>query len=102
MVVVVLRAADENKAEFAQPLLWINSNNGELWDALIIFIIHHSNAHGGHRGSSAIGAAVGEVWKLEAPGEDSTLSPDQRIITVQGRAMGGFGRGAPDGRRRPT
>ena len=77
------RAADENKAEFAQPLLWLNSNNGELWPSCAIFIIHHSNAHGGHRGSSAIGAAVGEIWKLEAPGESATLSSDQRIFNVQ-------------------
>jgi hypothetical protein len=85
------KAADENKAEFAAPLIWMNAVNGELWPACTIIFIHHANAHGGFRGSSAIGAAVGEVWKLEKPEADKGFSVDQRLITVPGKQRGGFG-----------
>ena len=37
------KAADENKAEFAGPLYWLNSSNGRLWPACSIIVLHHAN-----------------------------------------------------------
>jgi hypothetical protein len=78
------KASDENKAEFAQPLYWLNTNNGTLWPPCAIVIIHHSSkSTGGARGSSAIGAAVAEIWSINKPAKDSGLSiQDQRVIHV--------------------
>jgi hypothetical protein len=76
------KAGDENKAEFAQPLYWLNANNGVLWPACTIIVLHHASKAGGARGSSAIAAAVAEVWNIKQPAKDSGLSSDQRIITI--------------------
>jgi ribosomal protein S25 len=78
------KASDENKAEFAQPLYWLNTNNGTLWPSCAIVIIHHSSkSTGGARGSSAIGAAVAEIWNITKPPKDSGLSQqDQRVIRI--------------------
>jgi hypothetical protein len=77
------KAGDENKAEFAQPLYWLNANNGTLWPACTIVVLHHSaKASGTARGSGAITAAVAEVWKIDVPAKDSGLSADQRVITI--------------------
>jgi len=76
------KAADENKAEFAQPLYWLNTNNGILWPACAIIVLHHTAKSGGARGSSAIGAAVAEMWLIEKPAPNAGLSNDQRLITV--------------------
>ena len=76
------KAGDENKAEFAQPLYWLNNSNGSLWPACTIVVLHHAAKHGGHRGSTAITAAVSEVWKIDVPKKDSGLGQDQRVITV--------------------
>jgi hypothetical protein len=76
------KAGDENKAEFAQPLYWLNSNNGVLWPACTVIVLHHAAKAGGARGSSAISAAVGEVWNIGRPKKDSNLSSDQRVITI--------------------
>jgi hypothetical protein len=76
------KAGDENKAEFAQPLYWLNNSNGSLWPACTIVVLHHAAKHGGHRGSTAITAAVSEVWKIDVPGPNSGLGQDQRVITV--------------------
>ena len=76
------KAGDENKAEFAQPIYWLNNNNGTLWPACTIVILHHQAKHGGYRGSTAITAAVSEVWNITEPKKDSGLSADQRVITI--------------------
>ena len=76
------KAGDENKAEFAQPLYWLNVNNGVLWPECTIIVLHHAAKHGGARGSSAIAAAVAEVWNISKPKQDSGLATDQRVITV--------------------
>ena len=77
------KAGDENKAEFAQPLYWLNLNNGTLWPRCVIVVLHHAaRGHGGARGSTAITAAVAEVWNIKTPQKDSGLSVDQRVITV--------------------
>ena len=76
------KAGDENKAEFAQPIYWLNSSNGTLWPACSIVILHHAAKAGGARGSSAITAAVAEVWNITHPKKDSGLGADQRVITI--------------------
>ena len=76
------KAGDENKAEFAQPLYWMTQANGELWPDCCIVVLHHAAKAGGARGSTAIAAAVSEVWNISQPKKDSGLSNDQRIITV--------------------
>jgi hypothetical protein len=76
------KAGDENKAEFAQPLYWMTQANGELWPDCCIVVLHHAAKAGGARGSTAIAAAVSEVWNISQPKKDSGLSNDQRVITV--------------------
>jgi hypothetical protein len=76
------KAGDENKAEFAQPLYWLNTNNGVLWPACTIVVLHHASKAGGARGSSAITAAVAEVWNISKPKPDAGLQPDQRVIVI--------------------
>ncbi len=77
------KAGDENKAEFAQPLYWLNNSNGTLWPKCTIVVLHHAaKAHGGVRGSTAIAAAVSEVWNITEPQKDSGLTADQRVITI--------------------
>ena len=77
------KAGDENKAEFAQPLYWLSAKNGVLWPACTIVVLHHAaKATGGARGSSAIAAAVSEVWNISHPKKDTGFTIDQRVITV--------------------
>ena len=77
------KAGDENKAEFAQPLYWLSAKNGILWPACTIVVLHHAaKATGGARGSTAIVAAVSEVWNISMPRKDSGLGVDQRVINV--------------------
>ena len=77
------KAGDENKAEFAQPLYWLSAKNGILWPACTIVVLHHAaKATGGARGSTAIAAAVSEVWNISHPAKDSGLNVDQRVIKV--------------------
>lgn len=77
------KAGDENKAEFAQPLYWLSAKNGILWPACTIVVLHHAaKATGGARGSTAISAAVSEVWNISLPTKDSGLNVDQRVIKV--------------------
>jgi len=77
------KAGDENKAEFAQPLYWLSAKNGILWPPCSILVLHHAaKATGGARGSSAIAAAVSEVWNISHPKKDSGLSNDQRVISI--------------------
>ena len=77
------KAGDENKAEFAQPLYWLSAKNGVLWPACTIVVLHHaSKATGAARGSTAIEAAVSEVWSVSHPAKDSGLTIDQRVINI--------------------
>lgn len=77
------KAGDENKAEFAQPLYWLSAKNGILWPACTIVVLHHAaKATGGARGSTAITAAVSEVWNISLPAKDSGLSIDQRVVKI--------------------
>lgn len=79
------KAFDENKSEFAQPLYWLTRNNGVLYPATTVVVIHHANKQGGFRGTSAIRDAVNEVWALRKP-EGALLEQvgaSARVITVE-------------------
>ena len=77
------KAGDENKAEFAQPLYWLSTKNGDLWPACTIVVLHHTNkTTGAARGSSAIAAACSEAWSVERPKKDSDRGIDERVITI--------------------
>ena len=78
-------AFDENKKEFASPIYWLANNNGRLFPACTILLIHHANKTGGFRGSTAIRDAVDEVWGLRRPdkGQQERGLTNARLITVE-------------------
>jgi len=75
------KAFDENKSDFATPLYWLTKNNGDLFPATTILIIHHANKNGGFRGTSAIRDAVDETWSLKRPESDpqKRSKPQQQV-----------------------
>lgn len=79
------RAFDENKSDFATPLYWLTRNNGVLFPATTILIIHHANKTGGFRGTSAIRDAVDETWSLKRPNDKQLeqTGSNARIITIE-------------------
>jgi hypothetical protein len=87
------RAFDENKSEFAQPLYWLTRNNGVLFPATTILIVHHANKNGGFRGTSAIRDAVDETWSLAKPSEEeaSKVGKHTRLITIEKSRSGRSG-----------
>ncbi len=78
-------AFDENKKEFAGPIYWLSNNNGRLFPACTILLIHHANKTGGFRGSTAIRDAVDEVWGLRRPDKRQVeqVGYNARLITVE-------------------
>ena len=78
-------AFDENKKEFASPIYWLANNNGRLFPACTILLIHHANKTGGFRGSTAIRDAVDEVWGLRRPdkAQQERGLTNARLITVE-------------------
>jgi hypothetical protein len=78
-------AFDENKKEFAGPLYWLANNNGRLFPACTILLIHHSNKSGGFRGTTALRDAVDEVWSLKKPSdkEMEQTGPSCRLIGIE-------------------
>jgi len=89
------RAFDENKSDFATPLYWLTRNNGVLFPATTILIIHHANKQGGFRGTSAIRDAVDETWSLRQPSkedvEKGSAPAHSRIITIEKSRSGRSG-----------
>jgi len=93
------KAFDENKSDFATPLYWLTKNNGDLFPATTILIIHHANKNGGFRGTSAIRDAVDETWSLKRPESDPqkrSKQPQQvqrheRLIEVEKSRSGRSG-----------
>ena len=88
------RAFDENKSDFATPLYWLTRNNGGLFPATTILIIHHANKTGGFRGTSAIRDAVDETWSLQMPSEQQIekVGKQSRIITLEKSRSGNRGK----------
>jgi hypothetical protein len=78
-------AFDENKKEFASPIYWLANNNGRMFPACTILLIHHANKTGGFRGSTAIRDAVDEVWGLRRPDKKQIEQTgyNARLITVE-------------------
>lgn len=78
-------AFDENKKEFAGPIYWLANNNGRLFPACTIVLIHHSNKSGGFRGTTALRDAVDEVWSLKKPSdkEMEQTGPSCRLIGIE-------------------
>jgi hypothetical protein len=78
-------AFDENRKEFAGPIYWLANNNGRLFPACTILLIHHSNKSGGFRGTTAIRDAVDEVWSLRKPSEREAeeLGLSTRVIRIE-------------------
>jgi len=78
-------AFDENKKEFASPIYWLANNNGRMFPACTILLIHHANKTGGFRGSTAIRDAVDEVWGLRRPTAQQVAQTgyNARLITVE-------------------
>jgi len=78
-------AFDENKKEFASPIYWLANNNGRMFPACTILLIHHANKTGGFRGSTAIRDAVDEVWGLRRPDRNQVehTGYNARLITVE-------------------
>ena len=74
------KAFDENKSDFATPLYWLTKNNGDLFPATTILIIHHASKNGGFRGTSAIRDAVDETWSLKRPETDPQKRSKQQQI----------------------
>jgi hypothetical protein len=89
------RAFDENKSDFATPLYWLTRNNGVLFPATTILIVHHANKQGGFRGTSAIRDAVDETWALKKPTkeqvEKGNAPAHSRIITIEKSRSGRSG-----------
>lgn len=87
------KAFDENKSEFAMPLYWLTRNNGVLYPATTILIIHHANKQGGFRGTSAIRDAVNETWSLKKPEGEALerLGQHTRIISIEKSRCGRSG-----------
>jgi hypothetical protein len=78
-------AFDENRKEFAGPLYWLSNNNGRLFPACTILVVHHSNKAGGFRGTTALRDAVDEVWSLRKPSEKELerVGFSSRLITIE-------------------
>ena len=64
----------EKDTEYARPLLHLR-DIAERFDTCVI-VIHHSNASGGVRGTTAIKNSVSEVWALRMDG------PHRRVLAV--------------------
>ena len=78
-------AFDENRKEFAGPLYWLANNNGRLFPACTILVVHHSNKAGGFRGTTALRDSCDEVWSLRKPSdkEMERVGFSSRLITIE-------------------
>ena len=89
------RAFDENKSDFATPLYWLTRNNGVLFPATTILVVHHANKQGGFRGTSAIRDAVDETIRLAKPSKDQVekgIAPGHsRLLTIEKSRSGRSG-----------
>jgi hypothetical protein len=84
-------AFDENKSSFASPLYWLSKQNGNMFPATTILIIHHANKTGGFRGTSSINDGVDETWGLKKPDDKSELPRSSRVITIEKSRSGRSG-----------
>lgn len=87
-------AFDQNKAEYAEPLYWYSSENGESFPATTIVFIHHANKEGGFRGTTALEDGVDESWAIRRPdkGEKERVGASARLITINKSREGNEGK----------
>ena len=87
-------AFDQNKAEYAEPLYWYSSENGESFPATTILFIHHANKEGGFRGTTALEDGVDESWAIRRPekGEKERVGASARLITINKSREGNEGK----------
>ena len=78
-------AFDENKKEFASPLYWLANNNGRMFDACTILLIHHSNKSGGFRGTTSLRDSCDECWRVSRPDKKQLerVGSNARLISVE-------------------
>ena len=60
-------------------MYWLTKNNGDLFPATTILIIHHANKNGGFRGTSAIRDAVDETWALQNPNSAEMIKQQKKL-----------------------
>ena len=70
----------EKDTEYARPLLHLR-DIAERFDTCLV-IIHHSNASGGVRGTTAIKNSVSEEWSLRLDGQH------RRVLAVEKKRLG--------------
>jgi hypothetical protein len=87
-------AFDQNKAEYAEPLYWYSSENGESFPATTIVFIHHANKEGGFRGTTALEDGVDESWSIRRPekAEKERVGASARLITINKSREGNEGK----------
>jgi hypothetical protein len=87
-------AFDQNKAEYAEPMYWYSSENGESFPATTIVFIHHANKEGGFRGTTALEDGVDESWAIRRPekGEKERVGASARLITINKSREGNEGK----------
>jgi hypothetical protein len=77
-------AYDQNKAEYAEPMYWYSSENGESFPATTIVFIHHANKEGGFRGTTALEDAVDIAMAIRPPDKKELeyVGASSRLITI--------------------
>jgi DNA-binding transcriptional ArsR family regulator len=87
-------AYDQNKAEYAEPMYWYSSENGESFPATTIVFIHHANKEGGFRGTTALEDAVDISMAIRRPEKKELeyIGASSRLITITKSREGNEGK----------
>jgi hypothetical protein len=87
-------AYDQNKAEYAEPMYWYSSENGESFPATTIVFIHHANKEGGFRGTTALEDAVDIAMSIRRPEKKELefIGADSRLISITKSREGNEGK----------
>ncbi len=87
-------AYDQNKAEYAEPMYWYSSENGESFPATTIVFIHHANKEGGFRGTTALEDAVDISMAIRRPEKKELeyIGAGSRLITITKSREGNEGK----------
>ena len=85
--------ADQNRAEYAEPMYWYTLQNGTAFPSCSMIFIHHDSKQGDSRGTSALVDAVDEDWGIRRP-EDKEKDQygNKRIITINKSRLDNEGR----------
>jgi len=87
-------AYDQNKAEYAEPMYWYSSENGESFPPTTIVFIHHANKEGGFRGTTALEDAVDISMAIRRPEKKEVehVGAGSRLITITKSREGNEGK----------